>query len=113
MLGDFCPAVSRIDHRGFIGCWLIVSLTKCVCVCVCVCVGGWGLTLERPTTIAVAPPPPRTKAAIVGQKRNLHSGKCYRAIFSTQTFGSQIPSPAPSSLLMLPGGGGVANDANH
>ena len=38
MLSDFCPAVSRIDHRGFIGCWLIVSLTKCVCVCVCVCV---------------------------------------------------------------------------
>ena len=39
MLSDFCPAVSRIDHRGFIGCWLIVSLTKCVCVCVWVGAG--------------------------------------------------------------------------
>ena len=32
------PAKPRIDHMGFIGCWLIVSLTNCVCVCVCVCV---------------------------------------------------------------------------
>ena len=38
MFSDFYPAVPRISHGGFIGCWLIVSLTKCVCVCVYVCV---------------------------------------------------------------------------
>ena len=50
-------------------------------------------------------PPPQTKVTIAGKNRNLQSGKC-RAIFGTQTFGSQTLPPPPPPLLPLPWAGG-------
>ena len=39
------------------------------------------------------PPPPQTKVTIVGKNEILQYGKSNRAIFGTQTFGSQTPLP--------------------
>ena len=47
------------------------------------------------------PPPPPDQSDKRGIQRNLQSGKSCRAIFGTQTFGSQTPPPPPP-LLILP-----------
>ena len=50
----------------------------------------------------LAPPPPQDQSGHSGNKRKFQLGKSDRAIFSTQTFGSQTPPPSPSSNTSLP-----------
>ena len=53
-------------------------------------VGGGGVPPPGP------PSPPPDQSDHRGKKRNLQKGKSDRAVFGTQTFGSQTPPPPPS-----------------